>query len=263
MIVEASLSSETQNKNIAAKVLEIAKDLGKENWYSTQTTAFGLLAVGKYLSENPSGSLKAEVDINGNKSSINNSKGSLYSKVLLYNETQNQVKITNNSEGTLYVRITLSGKSEYGSSPAIQSNLKLSVKYTDLAGKPLDPTTLQQGTDFISEVSVINTGQRGFKLDEMALSQIFPSGWEIRNERMTGNTSLTISDLYEYRDIRDNAVFTFFDLEKVKTYRTVLTATYAGRYFWPDIQCEAMYDHKILARIPGQWITVTAEEPFQ
>jgi uncharacterized protein YfaS (alpha-2-macroglobulin family) len=97
----------------------------------------------------------------------------------------------------------------------------------------------------------------------MALSQVFPSGWEIRNERMTGTNSQINSDEYEYQDFRDNAVFTFFDMQKVKTYRTMLTATYAGKYFMPDIQCEAMYDHNILARIPGQWIEVTPEDKIR
>jgi uncharacterized protein YfaS (alpha-2-macroglobulin family) len=71
------------------------------------------------------------------------------------------------------------------------------------------------------------------------------------------------SDEYEYRDIRDNGVHTFFDIQKVKTFRTMLTAAYAGKYYLPDIQCEAMYDHNIIARIPGQWITVIKEEPVQ
>jgi len=40
-----------------------------------------------------------------------------------------------------------------------------------------DPTKLEQGTDFIAEVTVINPGSL-VKYDNMALTQIFPSGWE-------------------------------------------------------------------------------------
>jgi hypothetical protein len=109
----------------------------------------------------------------------------------------------------------------------------------------------------------MNPATRGFNLTEMALGMVVPSGWEIRNERMSGATQIATSDEYDYRDFRDNAVFTFFDLKKVKTFRVALTAAYAGKYYLPDIQCEAMYDHKYLARIPGKWVSVTSGSRIQ
>ena len=102
-----------------------------------------------------------------------------------------------------------------------------------------------------------NPGTRDIYLEEMALSQAFPSEWEIRNDRLSGNGPTLVSDDYDYRDVRDDRVDTFFDLQKTKTFRIGLTATYAGRFYLPDLQCKAMYDESILARIPGTWINVT------
>jgi len=60
-----------------------------------------------------------------------------------------------------------------------------------------------------------------------------------------------------YQDIRDDRVNTFFSMDRgVVTYHFVMTATYAGRYWLPDIMSEAMYSHQVRARIPGRWVEV-------
>jgi hypothetical protein len=40
------------------------------------------------------------------------------------------------------------------------------------------------------------------------------------------------------------------------TYYVQLNAAYLGKYFWPGIYCEAMYDHTISANISGKWVEV-------
>jgi hypothetical protein len=93
----------------------------------------------------------------------------------------------------------------------------------------------------------------------MALTQIFPSGWEIHNQRL-GEYEQTGYDFDrpEYQDIRDDRVYSYFDLEqgRKKTFVVRLNATYQGRFFLPAVYCEAMYDHSIRARKGGQWVEV-------
>ena len=62
-----------------------------------------------------------------------------------------------------------------------------------------------------------------------------------------------------YEDYRDDRVNLFFNMERgVWTYHFVMTATYAGRFWLPDIMCEAMYSHQVYARLPGRWVEVVA-----
>jgi hypothetical protein len=63
---------------------------------------------------------------------------------------------------------------------------------------------------------------------------------------------------YTYRDIRDDRVYTFFDLYATQsvTYRVFLTAAYTGRFYLPAVSCEAMYDNRIYSRQKGQWVEV-------
>jgi alpha-2-macroglobulin len=96
----------------------------------------------------------------------------------------------------------------------------------------------------------------------MASSQIFPSGWEIHNSRMDlVSYSSTQVNTPDYQDIRDDRVYSYFQVSKSekKTYRIQLNATYAGKFYLPSTETEAMYDNTIYARVPGKWVEVVKE----
>ena len=59
-----------------------------------------------------------------------------------------------------------------------------------------------------------------------------------------------------YQDIKDDRVYTYFDLRpnERKTFRVLLTASYAGEYYLPGVSCEAMYDNGIYSMKKGfEW----------
>jgi uncharacterized protein YfaS (alpha-2-macroglobulin family) len=96
---------------------------------------------------------------------------------------------------------------------------------------------------------------------DIALTQIFPSGWEIVNTRFTDFGTTTKSEA-RYTDIRDDRVNFYFDLNKgrknaeTKTFTVLLNAAYLGTYYLPGVQVEAMYDNDYLVRTKGRWINV-------
>jgi alpha-2-macroglobulin len=170
------------------------------------------------------------------------------------------VEISNNGKGPLFARVIRTGVAVEGRETEAESNLKLSVTYKTMDGTAIDITNLQQGTNFVAEVSVTNPGLKG-KFNELALTQIFPSGWEIINTRLDGSQGSIGSDVPEYMDIRDDRVMHYFDLEpnKKMTFRVLLNAAYQGRYYLPAVSANAMYDHSVYARKKGQWVEVIGE----
>ena len=106
-------------------------------------------------------------------------------------------------------------------------------------------------------MTVTNPGLRG-QYKNMALNHIFPSGWEINNLRLDSAEDRLKADVPTYQDIRDDRVYTYFDLAagQRKTFKVMLTASYAGSYYMPAVTCEAMYDHSIYARKKGQVVEV-------
>ncbi len=92
----------------------------------------------------------------------------------------------------------------------------------------------------------------------LALRQVMASGWEIGNDRLDKPDAADESRNYSYQDVRDDRVLTFFDLitNETKTFRIRLTASYAGRFYFPGTLCEAMYEPGVNAFVPGKWVEV-------
>jgi uncharacterized protein YfaS (alpha-2-macroglobulin family) len=255
-----------EKANAATVLKAMAPRLGSEEWMNTQTTAYSLLAFAKYVGDNAGSPMTYTYRINNGKTeTINSTAGSKQGQAInvykmnVDGEANRFVKVTNNGKSVLFAKVVLRGQPAVGDAAAAASNLDLKVRYTSLSGAPIDPKSLDQGTDLVAEVTVRNPGLRGnYKL--MALSQLFPSGWEIHNSRLISVSSATLQAATkpDYQDIRDDRVYSYFNIGAGQTqvYRVQLNAAYQGHYFMPSVQCEAMYDNSIMARSGGQWIDV-------
>jgi uncharacterized protein YfaS (alpha-2-macroglobulin family) len=235
---------------------KIAGEL-RENELSTQTTAYCLYAIAEFAGKrkNP-GNLQFSYQAGSVKTEVK-SKKAMYRIPLPAKGDEGSVRVVNTGGDKLYVTVTSIGQPSMGLEEDHASNLKMTVEYLDLNNDPLPVSRLQQGTDLKARVTVINPGTYG-NYANMALSQAFPSGWEIINYRVTDQESFTVESPYEYRDIRDDRVFTFFAIApgQSATYVVLLNAAYAGSYYLPAVQCGDMYDRKISAVIKGQWVQV-------
>lgn len=237
---------------------QIAKELGNDTWMSTQTTAYSLVAIakltGKYK-QNKNLSFAFEID---GKKTIHSSSKNIAQYVLPVQSSSTKIKVMNSSTQLLFARIITKGKPAIGNSQPAQSNLKIEVQYKDLKNNNVNVLKLTQGTDFFAEVTITNPGQLG-KYEQLALTQIFPSGWEIINTRLdNSNAELLNTALPRYKDIRDDRVLSYFSLnpnQKV-TYKVLLNASYLGKYYLPSINCEEMYNGSVYARTMGMWIEV-------
>jgi uncharacterized protein YfaS (alpha-2-macroglobulin family) len=258
MILE-TLTLLNMKAKAAPLVKSVSKALSSGYWMSTQTTAYCLIAVSEFVgASGASNEMRYNVKINNNAPVSLNTKLPLKQiDMTLKGAAPGNLSITNNGSGILFARVILEGIPETGDQTNIDNDLKVAVNYTTMQGAVIDVTKLEQGTDFIAEVKITNPGTRGEYL-QMALSQIFPSGWEIHNTRMDEAESTIKSDYPTYQDIRDDRVYTYFNISpyKTSTFRIVLNAAYIGKYYLPTIYCEAMYDNTINSRKPGKWVEV-------
>jgi len=250
-----------QQRRAGELVQKISARLSSEEWWSTQTTAYCLIAVAKYSGNNRTDKkITASVTVNGRTVPVNS--GAVIVQIPVDVTKGNvPVSVTNSGGNVLYVRLVTEGRPLPGEDVAqarSSQRLKMNVEYLSFDGKPVQVEKVTQGTDFVAKVTVTNPGGYG-PYSEMALSQIFPSGWEIMNTRIWDETSAFRSSYYEYQDIRDDRVYTYFDIaeKKTLTYYVMLNAAYMGRYYLPLTVCEAMYDNNISASVSGRWVEVT------
>ncbi|MFC1554480.1 alpha-2-macroglobulin, partial [candidate division KSB1 bacterium] len=257
MIVE-TLCLLDQRRRALPLVEEISSELGSNTWMSTQTIAYSLIALANFTGlEEGSLDLRFTYSWRGSASmDISTTSPIIQLPLDVANTMEGTITLENAGNLIIYPRIVMEGVPPVGSEIAGQNKMSIDVKYLSLDDDEIDPSDLEQGTDFIVEVTVRNTGVTG-AYQEVALSQMFPSGWEIHNERMDP-TSITGQADFNYRDIRDDRIYTFFDINQAqsKTYRVLINASYIGEFYLPMISAEAMYDASIYARLPGQWIQI-------
>jgi uncharacterized protein YfaS (alpha-2-macroglobulin family) len=244
------------------KGFDLLKDISKElsnssYWMSTQTVAWCLKAVGNFAGSEKRGDIRFSYSYSGKDVSASTELPVAQVSLPMSGLNAGALKFSNESKGVLFVRVITEGVPARGAEESAESNLKLIIVYTDTDGNLIDPSQLEQGKEFVASVTVANPGVRG-NYRNLAISQIFPSGWEINNLRLEGTEDRLNGNKPTYQDIRDDRVYTYFDLKasETKSFRVLLTAAYAGSYYLPAVSCEAMYDHSIYARQKGQVVEV-------
>ena len=244
----------------------VSKNLSQENWFSTQSTAFALMAMGR-LAEKLSGSLDFTWTWNGKQQPAVKSAKAVFEKEISTSPKSGTVAVKNHGKGALSVDLITRTQLLNDTLPAISDNLRMDIRYASMDGKPMSVNDIRQGTDFTAIASISNTsGTTDYT--NLALTHIIPSGWEVYNERMTvpeaepqetTDSSGNVSGQYTYQDIRDDRVLTYFNLRRgeTKIFTIRLQATYAGNFILPAVQCEAMYDVNVQARSKAGRTTVS------
>ena len=242
------------------KALELAQSVAKElssDYISTQTAAYGLIAMSQLAEKMGKTNIEVDWSLNGKAMSAVSTPQPLHQIAIAPNKKM-EININNKGTGKIYAQ--LMGRTQpIEDVETVETNyasFNLSVSYVGLKGNPLSVSSLKQGEEFTAVVTVNNGTAQAFT--DLALVQIFPSGWEIYNERILDASSDNGAGKYNYRDIRDDRVLTYFNLGagQTKTFRVRLQAAYRGTYYLPAVSLQAMYKPSEQARTKGSWVKV-------
>lgn len=236
------------------KAVTLSKALSSGAWMSTQTTAYSLMAYTKFARFNGSGGISANYTTPGKTVKISSQKA-FADRPLAGAAAKNVTTVSNTGNGILYVRVLSSGILPVGQEEVFARGIATTTRYTDRKGNPVEVAKLPQGTEFVATITVRN--QSAEFVDNLALSHIVPSGWEIVNTRFTEFGDATANNV-TYSDIRDDRTNLYFALKagEIRVFRVLLNASYPGTFYLPGTQCEAMYDNSYASRTRGQWVTV-------
>jgi alpha-2-macroglobulin len=256
---------------------QVATGLGSDEWYSTHSTAWALLAMSEFA--NKRGANNQGMKFSIKEASVKEMPTATWKKQqtqqTFYKQSISNTKIivrNDDDKGNLRVLVSNRGIPVSMDEQATNNGLKIAVNFLGIDNKPLSVEKLPQGTDFVAEVTVsadFNIASAN-KLEDIALSMIIPSGWQIRNERLEG---AELPKGIDHMDIRDDRVLSYFGLwrdyywsyrynernQTSVTLRVILNASYAGKYYLPSWQAAPMYDEKIHARSKGYWVEVVSK----
>jgi len=256
-LIAEALMNMGETGQAAGVIQRIAKQLSSEAWYSTQTTAFGLMATAHFTEQNGVHQGITYRMTTGGKATNKFTEKAISRMDLPTPDGTSSTSIMNTGRSGIYLRYVRTGVPPLGEEKAAARGLSMTVDYVGMDGRPIDPGRIEQGSDLMAVVKLTHPGVvDGYQ--QLALTQIFPSGWEIRNNRMEGNEAVAQASYFTYQDVRDDRVMTYFDLWRgnTVTFRVMLNAAYTGRYYLPGAVCEAMYDHTVNARSSGRWVQV-------
>jgi alpha-2-macroglobulin len=255
-------------------VREVARALSDDRWYSTQETAHALLGMAQLAVVAPASPISYTQTLGGKTQSASTTSPMQRTVLSAVPDAGAEMKLANTSPGVLFATIAVRGTPAVEQEDASAAGLELNVHYVDASGNAVDVSKLAQGSDVLVEIEVRNATR--LNLDNIALTQIVPSGWEIHNgrlndeddgkgERPAGYRYQEYQNSYEARadhvDIRDDRVLQYFSLRAGNAIRfqTRINAAYRGRFYLPGIAAEAMYDASKQARSAGRWVEVVAQ----
>jgi len=261
LIAMAMLQLDRKNEGFEI-IKRITEKLNSKRWYGTQTVAQALVAVGAYVNDQGGAGLNFKFEADGIPEQTVVTDKPIFTVALAPEELDDIIaKVQNLSDGPLFVRTSMTGQDPPNTileTKDIDKHISLSVQYKDLNGGILNYKEIKRGQDFIAHVIIRNQKSRGATIENLALTQIFPSGWEIQSGGLSNVSDAIKEDSYDYRDVRDDRVYTFFKLGERKDFKILLTASYDGTYFLPPVKVEAMYDQEIQALTKAYKVNVVA-----
>jgi uncharacterized protein YfaS (alpha-2-macroglobulin family) len=241
----------------------ICDNFNSDAWYSTQTLAWGLFSYMKFAEMFPgdkNNPAKINLTLNSEKTDHTIQSGQLWSKDLDIKSGSNTIKLENLSEIPVYANLVRKGVPLVSDFTKENMGLIMDVDYVNMNLIPVDQSNLEQGSDFMMVVRVTNNTFS--RVDNIALTQMVPSGWEIQNTRLFEANYGIKENTYDYRDFRDDRIITYFGLNQseTKVFVMILNAAYKGEFYQPSVWCEAMYTENCYSRYPGNKVVITGQK---
>ena len=235
---------------------DILKTLQSQNWLSTQSIGYSLMSIAQVVKGSEGKEVSGKLIVDGKEIDFKDKSG-------VWEYSQEGMKSVKVIGKDIYVNRYWEGIPINYAQADESRNIKIERKFYDDNGEEIDVKSLEKGRAFYMELKVLPADDvKGyFYLDNIALTQIIPSGWEIENTRLL-NTNLPQwieekieSSNLEYEDIRDDRVNFFFDFnnydKKGQSFFIKLNSVTKGKYKLPGTKAEGMYNNEYRAYLNG------------
>lgn len=236
IILNVLLDTQPDNQHIPFLVKQIS--FMKNRMYSTQETAFALLALGKAASLNSNSNVNVIIKA-GDKQIAESDNSNLVVDLQKYKGKD--IKMQSSGTGSTYYFLAEQGIKTDGEVIEKDSNLKIRRAYYDYdSGAEILNNKFKQGQMIICKIKMSSFN---VSVDNVAIIDKLPSCFEIENARL-GNTRSTVNNSpYQYLDIRDDRMNIYTDLYRNKAFEFsyLIRVVSKGEFNIPPISAEAMY----------------------
>jgi uncharacterized protein YfaS (alpha-2-macroglobulin family) len=241
LMMNVLLDVDPSNKQVP-QIIRYLTENGEKIW-STQDRSWAFLALGKAAARQGNSDVDVEVQADGKTlMTLANTQ----ERVTLPAEAAGKrITLKGSGTGETYYFWQAEGVPVSGGPPSVDQNLSVRRQYLSRFGNPVD--AFSQGDLIVCELTLTG-GDRS--VENIAVSDLLPAGFEIENPRIGGGADLAWVEEAEgrfspdYLDLRDDRLLLFTDVQanKTKRYYYLIRAVNSGTFTLPAIGAEAMYD---------------------
>jgi len=246
-----------QNPSTAAIAFNLMQSAHAGRWSTTQENAFGLMALGKYLSGQSNMNFEGIINIDDRSYKIDNKDFQLQRKDI----GGKNISISLDGDGSCFYFWQASGVPVDNAPEEFSRGITISREYLDINGSPIDYHNISLGEQIICHIKAKATDN---SLSNVVINDLLPAGLEIENPRLKTTPKLSWlpkpgRDI-EHQDIRDDRLllFTSLNTRREVEYYYSLRAISAGQYNIPPIAAECMYNPTIAAAASSGLMTIKA-----
>ncbi|WP_205513685.1 alpha-2-macroglobulin family protein [Longitalea arenae] len=239
--LNALLDADPSNAQIPVMAKHVADKLKQRSWYSTQECSFSFLSLGKMARAANKATVTADVKVNGKTvGSVAGSPLKLTAKQL----GGTNIELSSKGEGRLYYYWQSEGISTSGNYKEEDNFIKVRRRFFDRYGRSVDGNSFMQNDLIVVQITL----EKAYSgdVDNVAISDILPAGFEIENPRtkeIPGMEWIKDASTPTALDVRDDRINLFDDLRSSrKVYYYAVRAVSPGNYKMGPVSAEAMYN---------------------
>ncbi len=232
------LSSDPGNPQIAVLARQVGEMINQTKWMSTQERAFSMLALGKLAGITKSDKATATVEVNGRKTANFNGED------LITSLTGATATVAVSGQGNLFYYLESEGIPASGKVKEEDKVLKVRRAFHGRTGSPVNPENIRQNDLIVVSVTISTTDNS--IIENVAITDILPAGFEIENQRLNVEREINVvvdKAVPDYVDIRDDRISFFTTATGTsKTFTYMVRAVSRGTFKLGPVGADAMYN---------------------
>jgi uncharacterized protein YfaS (alpha-2-macroglobulin family) len=239
LALNALLEADPRNVQIPTMAKHLSEQVRQSKYLNTQEAAFSLLALGKIARESQKAEVKATVQAGGKTLATFDQADLALSKEIAGKTLQ----VNNTGKGTLYYFTEQRGIGK-GKVREEDKSLRVRKAFYNRLGQRITDATFTQNDLIVVKISIESTN--GASLENIAITDMLPAGFEIENPRLVDNGQLAWAEAGakpDYLDIRDDRINIFCTADgKTKHFYYMVRAVSQGNFQMGVVGAEAMYN---------------------
>ena len=241
LALDVLMDIDPNNPQVGIMAKQLSDQLARARYLSTQEKAFSMLALGKIAKQANKTTSTAAIMAKGK--SVSNTTGAPVS-LDLKKYTADKLSVQVKGKGGYYYFWEVDGITADGSFKEEDSYLRVRRTFYDREGNVITSNNFRQNDLVVVGIAI--DAQYGKDIENVAITDMLPAGFEIENTRLTEMPSMKwIKKDYKpnYLDVRDDRINFFTTVNQTRReFYYMVRAVSPGVYQLGPVQADAMYD---------------------